>query len=185
LKTIIFIPPNGTLKKHDFSLERIAKSLKDNKSIKSVLLYVKNNQDEKALKYFDNIVQVKSEKELFKKISLIDYDTIFSRAWMHAYPFSAKLVKKFDNVVVNIKDWNFATKKEYKFLFGNYDDFDAIKYIFKNAKYVLSHYRKQQAKIWAEQYKVNKNKFIFFPEFCNKENFINKKTIYNKNKTRA
>ena len=177
-KLIIFIPPNGILKKHDFSLERIVRSLKDDKLIKSILIYKENHQDKRALKYFDNIIQIKSEKELFKKISHIDYDIIFSRSWMHAYSFSAKLVKKFDNVVVNIKDWNFSTKKEYKFLFKNNDDFNAIKYIFKNAKYILSHYTKEQAKIWSKKYNVNKDKFIFFPEFCNKENFINNKIFY-------
>lgn len=166
MKTIIFIPPNGILKRHDFSLERIVKSLQKDKSIKSILLYINSGQENKSLNYFDQVYQVKSQKVLFKKLSSMNYDSIFSRSWMHAYTFSAKLVRKFDNVIVNIKDWNFSTKEEYKFLFGNDDDFDAIKYIFTHAKYILSHYTNKQAKLWAKEYNVSKKKFIFFPEYC-------------------
>ncbi len=166
MKTIIFVPPNGILKRQDFSIARIVKILQKDKGIKSILLYINSAQDNHSLNYFDQVYQVKSEEELFNKLSSINYDSIFSRSWMHAYSFSAKLVKKFDNVIVNIKDWNFSTREEYKFLFGNDDDFDAIKYIFENAKYILSHYTDKQAKLWAKKYQVSKEKFIFFPEYC-------------------
>lgn len=183
MKTIVFIPPNGILKKQDFSLQRIAKHLSKDKNIKSILLYIGNEQDNQALEYFDEIIKVNSKKKLFKRLKNLEYSTIFSRSWMHAYPFSAQLVKKFDNVIVNIKDWNFATKEEYKFLFGNDDDFDAIKYIFKNAKNVLSHFTKEQAKIWAKDYDVNKDKFLFFPEYCDDCNF-EEKLVHFKNKNK-
>ncbi|MGB5793687.1 hypothetical protein [Poseidonibacter sp.] len=166
MKTIIFIPPNGILKKHDFSLQRIANVLETDSTMKSVLIYIDNQQDNN-IGHFDEIYKVNSKQELIEKIKEINYDIIFSRGWMHAYPFCAELVKKFDNVIVNIKDWNFATKEEYKFLFGNDDDFDAIEYIFKNAKHILPHYTTQQAKLWLKEYQLEKDKFVFFPEYCN------------------
>jgi len=167
MKTIIFIPPNGNLKKHDFSLNRIVKEFSKYSRINCILLYISKEKETYNDSNYDNIIKVKSTKELFKNLNTLKYDIIFSRSWMHAYSFSAELVKKFDNVIVNIKDWNFSKKKEYRFLFGNDDDFDAIKYIFKNAKKVLSHYTSDQAKIWAKKYNVSKDKFIFFPEYCN------------------
>ncbi len=179
MKTIVFIPPNGILKKQDFSLERIASSLEKVQGVQTILLYIDSNQNKKNVNKFTISIQVKTQSELFDKLSEINYNAIFNRSWMNAYSFSAKLVEKFDNVIVNIKDWNFATKKEYKFLFGNDDDFEAISYIFKNAMYVLSHYTDEQSVIWAQKYDTNKDKFIFFPEYCDN---LNIKTIDKKDK---
>lgn len=174
MKTIVFIPPNGILKEQDFSLQRIASSLEQTQDIQTILLYIDSNQNKKKFKKFTMSIQVKTQSELFDKLAELNYDVIFSRSWMHAYSFSAQLVEKFDNVIVNIKDWNFSSKKEYKFLFGNDDDFEAISYIFKNAMYVLSHYTDEQSLIWTKEYNTNKDKFIFFPEYC--DNLDIKKT---------
>ena len=64
------------------------------------------------------------------------------------------------NTIINIKDWNFANKNTYKFLFNN-KDYKGISYRFKNAKLILSHFTKEQSKKWIEEYKLKENKFIF------------------------
>lgn len=179
-KTIVFIPPNGEIFVNDFSIQRICHNLKKKKQIKTILLKLDTIRGfEENFDYVDLVIDVKTQKELIKKLKEIKPDLIFHRSWMHAYSFAAKLVKKFDNVIVNIKDWEFASKKEYAIVFGEEatKDFKAIKYIMKNAKLILSHYTKEQAKIWAKKYKVNKKKFVFFPEFCNEENFFDKKVL--------
>lgn len=183
--TIIFIPPNGEIFINDFTIQRICKDLKKFKNIKTILLKIdKVRGYEKSFDYVDLVIDVNTQKDIIEKINEIKPKLIFHRSWMHAYPFAARLVKNFDNVIVNIKDWNFSSKKEYEIIFDKNatKDFKAIKYIFKNAKKVLSHYTKEQAKIWSKKYKVSKNKFIFFPEYCNKENFIDNLTPYNKKK---
>lgn len=155
-------------------------SFKEKKQIKTILLKLDTIRGfEENFDYVDLVIDVKTQKELIKKLKEIKPDLIFHRSWMHAYSFAAKLVKKFDNVIVNIKDWEFASKKEYGIIFGEEatKDFKAIKYIMKSAKLILSHYTKEQAKIWAKKYKVNKKKFVFFPEFCNEENFCDKKVL--------
>lgn len=178
MKHIIFIPSNGKFKRQDYSLHRIAMWLSTYKTIKTTLLYIKSDNSHPNTKIFDTTIELSSQEEIFKKLEEIPHDIIFNRSWMHAYPFSKKLVKKFDNVVINIKDWNFSSKKEYKFLFNDSSDFKAINYIFKNAKYIFSHFTYEQAEIWAEKYKVDKSKFIFFPEYCNQYALIHKDISY-------
>ena len=176
--TLILIPPSGRFKKQDFSLDRIATACRDMKNLKVVLLHVhdeKNNIDQDI---YDEIVSVDSENTLFDKLRKIKYDKILHRSWMHNYSFAKELVEKFENVIVNIKDWNFSTKEEYEFLFGDTSDFEAIEYIFKNCDKVLSHFTQEQALLWSEQYDVNADKFIFFPEYCNKEFFYDKEREY-------
>lgn len=179
IKKIVFIPPNGKMFINDFSIQRLGEYFKSNANIHTTLLKIDTLPSTTTIEYIDCIINVKSEDELFEQLKLLDYDVIFHRSWMLAYPFAATLVKKFDNVIVNIKDWNFSTQKEYKIIFGEkaVDDFKAIDYIFKNAKAILSHYTHEQAKIWAKQYNVNENKFIFFPEFCDEKNFYFRKKI--------
>jgi len=185
-KNIVIVPPSGWMLIQDFSIHRLGKYFKNVKNIKTIVVKIDNKKLDGEFDnggYVDEVINVSTEEELFKTIKELNPDLIFHRSWMLAYPFAAKLVKEFDNVVVNIKDWNFATKKEYKFIFDDISDFKAIKYIFKNSKYVLSHYTKEQAKIWAKEYNVNKNKFIFFPEYCNEENFSTKPISFNPNNT--
>ena len=178
MKKIIFIPPNGKIKKQDYALERIAKSLRNNHTIETVLLYI-GDKNIAYMSDFDRIIRVSSEERLFATLHTLQYDTIFVRGWMHAYSFSAEIVKQFQNVVVNIKDWNFSTREIYKFLFERDDDFEAIEYIFKNAKYILSHYTTEQANIWAREYQVDKSKFLFFPDMCNEDYFYKKQNTFN------
>ncbi len=179
VKKIIFIPPNGEMFINDFSIQRIAKYLKNNKNIHTTLLQIKDHKATDSFEYIDSIIDVESQNDLLEQLKSLKYDIIFHRSWMLAYPFAAKLVKKFDNVIVNIKDWGFSSKKEYKIMFGDNatKDFKAIKFIFKNAKYVLSHYTEEQAKIWEKQYNTSREKFIFFPEYSNENNFNNKENI--------
>lgn len=173
-KHIILIPPNGQLKKQDFSLQRISKWLGKTENIKTTLLHVKPEFFNPKITMFDNIIEVSTEEEIFTKLAEISFDKIFHRSWMGGYPFAANLVKEFDNVIINIKDWNFADKEVYEFLFPNSKDHEAIEYIFKNCPTILSHFTKEQSKIWAKEYNVSSDKFIFFPEYCNKKSFHKK-----------
>lgn len=179
IKKIVFIPPNGKMFINDFSIQRLSQYCKNTPNIHTTLLKIDTLNPVETIEYIDCVINVESENELYKQLKLLEYDVIFHRSWMLAYPFAATLVKTFDNVIVNIKDWNFSTQKEYKILFGEkaVDDFKAIEYIFKNAKAILSHYTHEQAKIWAKKYNVNENKFIFFPEYCNEKNFNHRKNI--------
>lgn len=178
---IILVPPSGILKKQDFSLHRIARWLKRNDHISIILLHIEidNLQYDKTL--FERIINVKTKEDIFEQIEYLEYDLIFHRSWMGSYDFAAELVKKYkDKVVVNIKDWNFSSKDVYRLLYLNNDDFESIEYIFINCKRILSHYTEEQYEIWAMEYSVDKNKFIFFPELCNIQSFINQKRYYNK-----
>ena len=175
---IIFIPPDGQFKKQDFSLHRIAKWMSARKQIKTTLLYIKSKDKDTQVEIFDNIIEVSNKEEILAKLKMLSHDIIFNRGWMHSYSFSKELVQQFDNVVINIKDWNFSSKEEYQFLFNDSKDFEALEYIVKHAKYILSHYTDEQASIWSQKYFIDKSKFVFFPEYCNKSTFIDKKLIY-------
>lgn len=177
-KHIVFIPPNGEFKKQDFSLLRITTWLKTVKTVKTTLLFIRTDNVNFNTDIFDTIIEVNNKEEILKKLKKISCDIIFNRSWMHSYQFSKQIVEKFDNVVVNIKDWNFCSEKEYKFLFGNSKDFKAIQYIFKHSKYILSHFTIEQAKLWAAEYNIDEDRFIFFPEYCNEESFIDKHIEY-------
>lgn len=174
---MVFIPPSGTFKKQDFSLQRIADWLKIDSSINTTLLYIDDNKNTFSHS-FDKTIKVNSKQEIFEVLKLLSFDLIFNRSWMHSYEFSKDLIEIFDNVIVNIKDWNFTTKEEYQFLFTQNKDFEAIEYIFKHSKYILSHFTSEQALLWSEEYNVNKDKFIFFPEYCNENSFIDKQLEY-------
>lgn len=171
-KNIALIPPNGKPFINDFSIQRLGDYFKDYPDIHTTLLII-DMPDTQTSSNTNAVIYFASEEELFKHLSSVDYDVIFHRSWMLAYPFAAKLVQHMNNVIVNIKDWNFSTQKEYKIIFGEnaVEDFNAIKYIFQHAKAILSHYTDQQAKIWAKKYNVDVKKFIFFPEYCNEKNF--------------
>lgn len=181
MKTIILIPPNGELKKQDFLFERLCFYFIETLKAKVILLCINNKEiSTKCFHKKLTIIQTENQKEIFSYLKKHSYDYILSRGWMHAYSFSAELVKKFENVLVYIKDWNFSTQEEYKLLFKDDSDFKAIEYIFQNAKLVLSHYGKKQHNLWAKEYCVSKEKFVFFPEYCNADNFNNKPITLNK-----
>ena len=181
LSTVLLIPPNGSFKKQDFSLQRIAKWFNSNSKLKIILLHIEDKSFSTNLEVFNNIICVQDAKELYQKIHEIDYQYIFHRSWMGAYSFASKIVAEFDNVIVNIKDWNFAEQEVYEFLYPESKDFEAIEYIFKNAKLILSHFTQEQANLWASEYSCDQNKFIFFPEFCNPNSFISREYSYHRN----
>ncbi len=178
---IIFIPPSGQFKMQDFSLQRIAKWLSSNNKINSTLLHIKPEYFELDTSVFNNVIEVKNRAEIILMLKTMSFDMIFHRSWMTAYEFAAQLVKEFDNVTVNIKDWNFAPKDVYEFLYPDFKDHTAIEYIFKNSNHVLSHFTKEQAKLWAKEYGTDKNKFISFPEYCNEKSFNDKPALRYKN----
>lgn len=175
---IVFIPPSGKFKKQDFSIQRICKWLNRNKNYKTTLLYIKTNGLNIDINIFDDIIEVSNTNDILNNLKQLDFDIIFSRSWMHSYSFTKKLVQMFDNVVVNLKDWNFCSQEEYEFLFDDSSDFEAVEYIFRHSKYVLSHFTYQQTRQWSSEYNIDENKFIFFPEYCNEESFVNKELLY-------
>ncbi|MDC7250241.1 MAG: hypothetical protein PQJ49_10030 [Sphaerochaetaceae bacterium] len=173
MKKVIFIPPNGEMFINDFSIERLGKYCKNKNNIETLLIKIKNPNSPDNFNYVDSVIDVESKEEIVEYLKTLDYDVIFHRSWMHAYAFAQLLVEQFDNVIVNIKDWEVSTKKEYEVMYGkkSVEDFDAIEAIFKKAKLVLSHFTGPQAEIWAKRYNVCKEKFRFFPEYCNEESF--------------
>lgn len=171
---IALIPPNGQFKKQDFSLIRINEWLSQYNNLEVILVYIESSQFQKDISSFNHIIKTQTEEDLFRIIHSLNVNLIFHRSWMGAYPFGVKLIQKFDNVIVNIKDWNFASKEVYEFLFKGNNDYSAIENIFKKAKYVLSHFTKDQSSIWAKEYTTSEEKFIYFPEYCNEKNFNNK-----------
>jgi hypothetical protein len=182
VKKIVLVPPNGWLLIHDFSLHRIGMYLKKLENVTTIIVKIDNKKRDVAFddgNYVDEVINVTTEQELLKKIEELKPDLIFHRSWMLAYSFAAKLVERFENVVVNIKDWNFTEKDKYEFIYPNHgDDFEAIEYIFKNAKNILSHFTNKQSKIWAKKYDVDSKKFLFFPEYCNEDFFLERKLQY-------
>lgn len=181
IKKVVFVPPNGKMFINDFSIQRIGHYLSKIEDVETVLCIVDESNNNESFDFIHRVIRASNQKQLLKRIKEENADVIFHRSWMLAYPFAAKLVKKFDNVIVNIKDWNFSSKKEYGIIFTEEatKDFKAMKYIMKHAELILSHYTQEQAKLWAKQYKVDQNKFIFFPEFCNENNFNFRKELRN------
>ncbi|MCF6330053.1 MAG: hypothetical protein L3I99_00720 [Sulfurimonas sp.] len=177
---IVFIPPSGQFKKQDFSLQRIAKWLNEYDEIKTTLVHIKPIF-ELDTTMFDKVIQKNNQAEIIPTLKTIKYNMIFHRTWMTNYEFAAELVKEFDSVSVNIKDWNFAPKDVYEFLYPSFKDYEAIGYIFKNCNHILSHFTKKQAKLWAKEYDTKREKFIFFPEYCNKNSFNKKPVLKYKN----
>ena len=173
MKKIILIPPDGTFQRRDYSLYRIAKWLKNN-GINTTLLYIEKEFLEIDTRLFDSVVKKENLEDIVKHLEMHSYDKILHRSWMHSYDFSALLVEKFENVIINIKDWNFAPKNVYEFLFPNSADHVSIEYIFQNAELILSHFTQEQSLLWAKEYKTDSSKFITFPEYCNSASFNEK-----------
>lgn len=173
-KAIILIPPNGKIKRQDYTLERLARSFREIDNISSTLLYIPDPSLPVDLSFFDRVIAVANRHELFEQLNLIEHDVIIHRSWMHAYPFAAELAKNYENVIVNIKDWNFAPEDVYRFLFNDDGCFEAIADIFHYSRKVLSHFTNEQALLWSKEYNVPTEKFLFFPEYCNTAHFIRK-----------
>ncbi len=175
MKTIIFIPPNGVLKKQDFLFDRLSNYFKNKLDYKTIIICLKNNYEETLVSTnYSEVILSDTIENMVLSIKSIDAEYIINRGWMHAYAFSAQLLKEIKNMNIIVKDWNFSTKEKYKFLFNDDSDFEAIEYIFKNSNKVLSHFTVEQAKIWAKSYNVDVNKFIYFPEMCHEDNMIDK-----------
>lgn len=165
---IVLIPPGGNFNSIDFSLIRVARYLKSIGK-KPILVAFKATN----FKFTDDFEEIFLEQDIssfIQRIASIKKEKIFYRGWMHNYAMGGFLVNYFQNVVVCIKDWNFANKQEYAFLFGEDGmyDFWGIEQIFQKATRVLSHYTKEEAKRWALEYDVEESKFLFFPEYCSK-----------------
>lgn len=178
---VVLIPPNGQLKKHDFSFQRIEKWLSKFDNIETTLLHIKPLNFTPDISIFKSVIEVKNEEELFDILNRLDFSFIFHRSWMGSYEFAARIIKEFNKVIINIKDWNFAEKEVYESIFPNNKDHESIDFIFKNCSTILSHFTKEQYLPWAKEYNTNESKFIFFPEFCNENNFNKRKPIKYKN----
>lgn len=164
---IVLVPSGGYLSGIDFSLQRLAYFLK---SLDKKVVLVALSQDGLDINdCFDEVYLESDILNFLRRIDGIDSEAIIYRGWMHHYMMGGFLSHYFPKVIVNIKDWNFGTKEEYAFFFGKDadEDFLGIEIIFKQAHLILSHYTQEESDKWAEEYGVEKNKFIFFPEFCN------------------
>lgn len=115
--TFILIPPGGRINEFDYSLIRIAKFSKT-QGKKIIFLALKDNSFYN-INYFDEVYLEDNFINFFERLNSIGREYIFYRGWMHEYLLGALLVSKFKNVVVYLKDWNFASKEEYSFLFEN------------------------------------------------------------------
>lgn len=177
-KTIVFIPPNGQTMLQDFSLQRIITFLLTTNQYNIIILSIPNKLQNDPINSLCTNINIENTDKLFDKLRQLNYDYIFHRAWMHRYEFAAKLVQSFDNVIVNIKDWNFAPQEIYKIIFDDDSDFKAIEIIFTKAHLILSHYTEEQINLWKKNYSITKNKFIFFPEKCNNTSFYRKNILY-------
>lgn len=180
-KHVIFIPCNGKFVAEDFSLQRIGKWLGGVETVKTTLLHMENDNFTLDKNMFDNVIEVYEIADIFKILHNLPHDMIFYKAQMGGYDFAKQLMKNFDNILVNIKNWNFASKDIYNFLFQDNKEYKSIEYIFEHSKQILSPYTKKQAKLWGKEYDVSEDKFIFFPELCNQDSFSKKRDIKYKN----
>lgn len=168
MKSIVFIPPNGEIVGQDFALYRIIKYF-SKIGFGTTLLIV--NDISQFLNYDAHIVKLENQNSILQHLQETKYDLIFVRSWMHRYLFAATLAQKFDNVVSYIKDWHDFPREKYQFVFDTVEDVDAIATIFKHSKVILSHYSSKYTDILALRYRVNKNKFYFFPEYSEVSNY--------------
>ena len=174
---IALIPPDGSLLKQDFTLHKIAIYLKELNNISVDLLYINDESNLDNKEIFESCIQLKDKNSMIEQLNETKYDLIIHRSWMHRYTFASILTQEFTNIVIYIKDWFEEMPQEhYKFLFDTDEDYLAIKKIFESKCKILSHYGKSYTDKLAEQYGVDKDDFIYFPEYCLRDNF----TIRNK-----
>lgn len=163
----------------DFALLRIILYL-ENYGFKITILQLNKSKFHNKFKKV-NIIEFENENDILKYLKQYSFDIVFHRSWMHRYLFASKILKIVPNAVLYIKDWYYEyTKKEYKFCYDTDEDYDAIKYIIKQGKLILSHYSHHYTDLVAKSYDVSKDKFIFFPEFTHKP-FYNKRKRYEYN----
>jgi hypothetical protein len=175
--TILFVPNGCKLNGIDFTLEKLAEQLA-RCGLKNSLLCIKDGSQKNTLLSFDEIVEF---KDLFALLSaIIDASPRFIvyRGWMHSYIFGAIFSNLFNNTCVYLKDWNFANRAEYAFLFKDDRDFDAVREIFRSAKAVFSHYSDAEVAEFERDFDLAINNHCFLPEICDPEKFISKKRIY-------
>lgn len=182
-KKIALIPPAGIEVSQDGFFNRISNYFKTTHYIDTYFITI-SNEKQKIKNYdFDHHIIVKDYNDLVKYVKKEYFDIILHRTWMHRYKFAGNLSRDIKNVVFYIKDWmEEIPQEEYKFLFETENDYSGIKQVFTNGRIILSHYSKAYTNMLAKKYNVSKKKFIFFPEYCNKNNFTIRETInYNPN----
>lgn len=176
-KTIAIVPPGGKLLYQDFALMRMCDYLKTTE-INTCLLAIKD-ENLNFESFTDFTIEMKDEDELITQLQNGEFDLIFHRTWMHRYSFAAKLLENFENIVFYIKDWFEEMPREvYKYQFKTDEDYDAIAKLFGSQKMILSHYTDDYTStVLSKNYDVPSEKFVFFPEYCSKENFFVKQNI--------
>ncbi|NQY94603.1 MAG: hypothetical protein HRT43_10580, partial [Campylobacteraceae bacterium] len=183
MKKIAIIPPNGKLNIHDFVIYRLSQYL-SNKNFSVYLIKIDEESDQETLGFFEEIVNVKDINEIIDFLEKKSFDLIIHRCWMHAYPFAAILAPIFKNIIFYIKDWmQEISQEEYKLVYNTEDDYPAIRLLFASNKKILSHYSPEYVnKVWVEEYDIEKNNFIFFPEYTDtSKHFIRNNTSFEKN----
>lgn len=176
IKKIIVIPPDGILLKQDLSLLKMITYFSQIENIVLELVYIKDESPIDHFKMFDSIIQVNSKEQLIERLKESTYDLIIHRAWMHRYSFASELAEQFDKIIFFIKDWmDEISQKEYEVLFKTGEDYAAIKKIFESGNKIFSHFSDSYSKKLAKKYNIDKSKFVFFPEYCSKDNFYVRK----------
>jgi len=167
---IVLIPPGGRGHLMDFTLQRIVEILRS-RGRRAIVVGIENRRGLAGLRAAYPLAAAVHEEadipSLIDRVASLDYECVFYRGWMHDYALGGLLALLFENVVVSIKDWNFSSRKTYAFFFGEKaeDDFRGIDAIFRRSKKVVSHYTAAEASRWAREYGVEKNRFVFLPEF--------------------
>jgi len=171
-KHIVIIPANGVFIKQDLTLHKIAMFFKECSHIKVTVLFIKDESQIDILSFFDNYIHVPDLNALVEELKNLKYDLAIHRCWMHRYKFAGILAENFSNMVFYIKDWfDEMSKEEYKFLFKTDEDYEGIKKLFCSKNKVLSHYGHTYTNKLVKKYNLSKKQFMFFPEYCSKENF--------------
>lgn len=186
-KRIAFIPPSGIFVQQDGFFKRISKYFANKKEIETYLIIIDSTENHQFnTNMFEYFIKVNTFEDLLLYLKKEKFDIVFHRSWMHRYKFAGDLSREVDNLIVYIKDWMEEIPREkYKFLYTTDNDYDGIKDIFNNSKLILSHYDTRYTNKLAKKYNISAKKFIFFPEYCNEENFrVRENIIYNQNFTR-
>ena len=83
---VVLIPPNGQLKKHDFSFQRIEKWLSKFDNIETTLLHIKPLNFTPDISIFKSVIEVKNEEELFDILNRLDFSFIFHEVMNYSEP---------------------------------------------------------------------------------------------------
>jgi len=180
-KTIALIPPNGDNINQDFSLNRIAIFL-NSQRIDTYLIQVDSKYNKSITQYTKYVITLDTKEDIVSYLKNNKFDLIFHRSWMHRYKFASMLAEEFDNIIFYIKDWHNFPLAKYKFIYKNIEDFEGIERLFKSGKRILSHFTEEQFIKWAKKYNASEEQFMFFPEYCTRENFFKRDNIVYNNK---